>query len=62
MSNLIPPNEETSQEKLERISKWPGVVVHINPDPKPFVPDQEFRVREGLTAREILGRDEDDDE
>jgi hypothetical protein len=62
VSNQTPPTEETAQEKFERISKWPGVVVHINPNPKPFVPDQEFRVREGVTAREIIGRDDDSDE
>ena len=56
-----PPNE-TAEQRLERIRKWPGVVIHIHPNPKPFVPDPEFRVREGLSVRELLGRDDDDDE
>jgi hypothetical protein len=61
MSGQIPPVEETSEEKFKRISQWPGVVVHVNPNPRPFVPDPEIRVREGVTVRELLGKDDDDE-
>jgi hypothetical protein len=63
MSMPPPPEHETPEERFERISKMPGVIVHrrVGP-PQPYVPDPSLRVREGLTVREILGRDDDDDE
>ncbi len=61
MSSQIPPRTETPEERFERISKWPGVVVHINHNPKPVVPDSEIRFRKGSTIREILGKDDDEE-
>lgn len=61
MSMQPPPINETAEERFERISKMPGVIVHrrVGP-PQPFIPT--LRVREGLTVREILGYDDDEDD
>jgi hypothetical protein len=61
VSTQNPPDRETPEERLERISKWPGVIVHrrVGP-PVPFVPT--LRVNPGVTVEDILGRDDDDDD
>jgi hypothetical protein len=63
LSQDMPPRTETSQELRARIAKIPGIIVHrrIGP-PQPWVPDPLLRVREGLTVKEILGYDDEDDE
>jgi hypothetical protein len=60
MSGQNPPKRETPEERLERISKWPSVIVHRNPNPTPFVPDPQIWIREGVTPKEILSWDDDD--
>jgi hypothetical protein len=62
MSIQPPPDNETAEERFERISKMPGVIVHrrVGP-PQPYIPDPSIRVRQGLTVREILGYNDDDD-
>lgn len=59
MSSQQPPDRETPEERFERISKMTGVIVHRNPNPVRFIPDPSIRVREGLTIREIFGRDDE---
>ena len=44
------------------MSKIPGVVIYRNPNPVPYVPDPSIRVREGITVKEILGYDDDEEE
>jgi hypothetical protein len=62
MSATRPPERETPEERFERISKLPGVVVHYNPNPEPWQSPTDIRVREGVTVRDILGRDDGEDE
>ena len=61
MSNREPPGRETAEQRFERISKMPGVIIHRREGPPvPFVPT--LRVSDGTTVREILGRDVEDDD
>jgi hypothetical protein len=62
MSDNRPPETETDEQWIERVSKLPGVIVYRNPNPVPYDPDQSIHVREGITVDEILGRYDDDDE
>jgi len=60
VSDREPPEQETPDQRFERISKLPGVIVHRREGPPvPFIPA--LRVTEGTTVREILGRDDEDD-
>jgi hypothetical protein len=59
MSERPPAWVKDAKSRLEWVSKMPGVIVHRNPNPVPYVPD--IRVREGVTVSDILGWDEDDE-
>ena len=62
MDQPPPSQRETAEQRLERFSKMPGVVVHRNPNPIPWEPPTDIWVNEGVTVRDILGRDDDEED
>jgi hypothetical protein len=60
MSENEPPEAETREQWLERVSMLPGVIVHHNPNPVPWVPPDDVRVNPGVTVKDILGYDHRD--
>jgi len=60
MDQQPPSQRETTERMLERFSKMPGVVVHRNPNPIPWELPTDIWVNEGVTVRDILGRDDED--
>lgn len=52
---------ETAEQRSERFSKMPGVLVHRNLDPITWKPSTDIWVNEGVTVRDIPGRDDGED-
>jgi hypothetical protein len=62
MSERPPDRAETPEERFARISKMPGVIVHHNPNPKPWTPPSDIRVINITDINELTGDDWDDEE
>jgi len=60
MSSTNPPDRESPEERFERISKLPGVVVRHNPNPGQWKPPSDIRVVNVTDINELTGDDWDD--
>lgn len=61
MDQPPPPERETPEQRLERISKMPGVIVHRNPNPTPWEPPTDIRVINVTDINQLTGDDADDE-
>jgi hypothetical protein len=60
VSGTLPPDDESLDEELERLSRRPGLIVRHNPNPPAWEPPTDIHVINVTNINELTGDDWDE--